>query len=88
MFFGPKRNTYLRKYILCTDSTPLTDPSCYLHGIFNFDSHSDIIIVKEYIALIHWEYPLTVCNTFSIIPPILNTFTNLIVSTKKRKTRS
>ena len=44
MLFGPKRKSDPSKYILLTDSIHLTDSSCYLHGPFNFDSHSDFII--------------------------------------------
>ena len=40
-----------RKFILWTDSIHLTDFPCYSHGPFYFDSHSNIIIAKQYIAL-------------------------------------
>ena len=70
MFFGPKRKPDSNKYIHWTDSVHLTDPSCYLHGPFNFDSHSDVITAKQHVALTHWEYLLTICNTFGIVSPI------------------
>ena len=55
MLFGPKRKPDSNKYILWTDSVPLTDLSCYLLGPFNFDSHSDIITTNQHVALTHWE---------------------------------
>ena len=60
MIFGPKRKIDPSKYILWTHAVHLTNPSCYLHGPFNFDSYSDVIIAKQHIALTHWEYILTV----------------------------
>ena len=56
MLFGPKHKPDSNKYILWIDSVHLTDLSCYLHCTFNFDSHSDIITTKQYVALTHWEY--------------------------------
>ena len=86
--FDPKRKLYSSKCILWTDSVHLTDSSCYLHGPFNFDSHSDVIITKYHITLTHWEYLLTICHAFSIVPPILSTLTTVKSSTKKRKKRT
>lgn len=60
MLFGPKHKPDSNKYILRTDSIHLTDPSCYLHGTFNFDSHSDVITAKQHVALTRWGYFLTV----------------------------
>ena len=60
MLCGPKRKPDSNKYILRTDSIHLTDPSYYLHGPFNFDSHSDVITAKQHVALTQWEYFLTV----------------------------
>ena len=85
LLFDPKRKPDPNKYILRTDSVHLTDISCYLHGPFNFDSHSDIITAKQHVASTHWEYHLTICNTFGIVSPILSTITNIKVSTKKRR---
>ena len=51
ILFGPTRKLDLKKYILWTDSIHLTDPSCFLHGPFNFDTRSDVIKPKQYIAL-------------------------------------
>ena len=65
----PKRKPDPIKYILWTDSIHSTDPSCYLHGSFNFTSYSDIITSKQHVALTHWEYVLTVCNTLSFFSP-------------------
>ena len=75
-------NLILEKYILWIDSIYVTDPSCYLHSPFNFDLYSDIIIVKQYLTLTHWEYLLTICTTFIIVPPILSTLTDVKGSNK------
>ena len=85
---GSKRKPDPSKYILWTNSIHLTDSSCYLHGPFNFDAHSNVIIAKQYIALTHWEYILTDCHTFSIVLPILSTLTIVKCSNKKRKERT
>ena len=85
MLFGQKRKPDLSKYILWTDSVQLTDSSCYLHGPFNFDSHSDVITAKKHIALLYWEFLLTIYRSFSIVPTILSTLTAVRSSTKKRK---
>ena len=87
MLFGPKRKSDLSKYILWTASVHLTDSSCYLHGPFNFDSHSDVTTAKQHIALTYFELCLTVCHSLSIAPPILSTLTAVKGSTKKRKRR-
>ena len=87
MLFGPKGKPDLRKYFFWTDSVQLTDSSCYLHGPFNFDSHSDVITAKQHIALPHWDFLLTIFRSFSIVPPILSTLTTVKGSTKKRKRR-
>ena len=88
ILFGPKRKPYPRTYILWTDFVHLTDSSYYLHDSFNFNSHSDVITAKQHIALTHWEYHLTICHTFSIVPPILSTLTVIKGSTIKRKKRT
>ena len=88
VLFGPKRKPDPSKYIIWNFSVHLTDYSYYLHGSFNFDSHSSIIIAKQHIALTHWEYILTVCNIFSIVSPILSILTDVKVSNKKRKQRN
>ena len=82
MLFSPQRKPYPSKCILWTDSVHLTDSSCYLHSPFNFYSHSDVIIAKQHIALKYWEYILTVCHIFSIVPPILSTLTDVKGSNK------
>ena len=78
MLFGPKRKPGPSKYIIWTDSVRLTDSSYYLHDPLNFDSYSEIIITKK-----HCGHILTVCNTFSIIPSILSTLTDVKGSNKK-----
>ena len=85
MLFGPKRKTDSKKYILWTDSVHLTDPSCFLHGPFNFDSHSDVITPNQQVALTHWEYLFTFCNTLGIVSPILSTLTAVKASAKRQK---
>ena len=79
MLFGPKRKPDLSKYILWIDSVLLIDSSCYLYGPFNFDSHSDVITAKQHVALTYWGFLLTICHSFSIIPPILSTLTAIIL---------
>ena len=80
MLFGPKCKLDSTKYILWTESVHLTDHSCYLHGSFNFDSHSDVITAKQHVAV--------VCNILGIVFPILSTLTDVKSSTKKRKSRT
>ena len=46
MLFSPKGKADQTNYILWTDSVHLTDLSCFLHGPFNFDSHTDIVSAK------------------------------------------
>ena len=75
ILFGPTRKPDLKKYILWTDSIHLTDPSCFLHGRFSFDTRSDVIKPKQYIALTHWEFLLTRCSVLSIAHPNLSTLT-------------
>ena len=88
MLFGPKRKPDSNKYTLWTDSVPLTDPLCYLLGPFNFDSPFDVIKTNQHIALTHWEYLFTVCNTLDIVSPILSTLTDVKSSSKKQKSRN
>ena len=87
MLFGPKRKPDSKKYILWIDSVHLTDLSCFLHGPINFDSHSDVIIPDQHVALTHWEYLFTLCNTLGIVSPILSTLTHVKALAKRRKLR-
>ena len=48
ILFGRKCKPDPKKYIICTDSVPLTNSSCYLHRPVNFDSRSGVIIAKKY----------------------------------------
>ena len=66
--------------MLWSDSVNLTDSSCFIHEPFNFDSHSDVISAKQFVALCHWEYLLTYFITLGIVPPTISTLT----STKPR----
>ena len=74
-------------YILWTDSIHLTDPSCFLRRPFNFDTRSDVVKPKKYIALTQWEFLLTCCSMLSIVPPVLSTLTDtshvLLLKSKK-----
>ena len=88
MLFDPKRKPDPNKYILWIDSVHLTDTSCYLHGPFKFDSHSDVITTKQHVVLTHWDYLVTVYNTLGIVYPILSTLTDVKASTKERKNRT
>ena len=56
MLFGPKCKSDTWECILWTDSFHLTNISWYLHGSFTFDSRSDIILSKQYIALTYWNF--------------------------------
>ena len=85
ILLGPKRKPDPDKYILWTNSIHLTNTSCYLHGPFNFEPHSDIISAKQHVALTYWEYLLSICNKLSVVSPILSTFTKVKVARKKRK---
>ena len=70
------RKPNLKKYIHWIDSVHLIDTSCFIHGSFNFDSRSDVIKSKQYVALSHWEFIITHCSTLSIFPHILFTLTD------------
>ena len=71
ILLGPnwKRNT--KKYILWTYSIPLSYPSCYIYGSFNFDSRSDIITPNHYFALINLDFFLISYYALSIDSSIL-----------------
>ena len=46
MLFSPKWKPNLTKYTLWIDSVHFTDSPYFIHGVFNFDSRSDIISSK------------------------------------------
>ena len=75
ILLGPNRKSNIKLYILWTDSVHLSDPSCYIHGAFNFDSCSNIIKLNQYIAFRNWEFLLISCSILSIVPPILSNLT-------------
>ena len=50
------RKPDIKKCILWTDSVHLSDPSYYIHGLFNFESRSNIIKPNQCIALRDWEF--------------------------------
>ena len=82
MLFKQNRKPNLTKYMLWTDSVHLTDSSYCIHGLFNFDSRSDVISAKQFVPLRHWEFLLTSCIALGIAPPPpISTFT----ATKPRK---
>ena len=83
ILFKPSSKPDLAKYMVWIDSVHLTDSSCFIHGAFNFDSHSDVISAKQFIDLHHWEYLLTSCITLGIVPPALSS----LIATKLRKGR-
>ena len=60
MLFEQRRKPDSNNYILWTDFVHLTDPSWYLLGPFNFDSHSDVITTKQHVVLTHWKYLFTI----------------------------
>ena len=69
ILFSPKRKPNQTEYMLWTDLVHVTDSSCFLHGPFSFDSHTDIVSAKQFIALQHWDFLLTSFIEFGIIPP-------------------
>ena len=81
--FSPKGNPDLTKYTLWTNSVRVTDPSCFIHGPFNFDSQSDIISANQYIILRDWEFPLTLSNELGIAP--LPLFSLLLLRNLRRR---
>ena len=83
MLLNRIENHDLKKYMLWSDSVHLTDLSCFIHGPFNFDSRSDVISAKQFVALCHWEYLITSCIILGIVPNTLSTLT----ATKPRKRR-
>ena len=83
ILFKPTRKPDLTKYMLWTDSVHLTDLSYFIHGPFNFDSRSNVISAKQFVALRHWELLLTSCIALGIVPPTISTLT----ATKPRKRR-
>ena len=85
MLLNPKRKPSLTKYILWTDSVHLTDTSCFLHGLFNLDSQSDIRSANQYIYLRHWKFHLTPCNELGSVPPLISTLTTTKHKRRKRK---
>ena len=83
MLFKSNRKPNLEKYMLWTDSVHLTDSSCFIHDPFIFDSRSDVLSAKQFVALRHWELLLTSCIALGIVPPTISTLT----ATKPRKRR-
>ena len=71
MLFSPKRKPNPKKYMLWSDSVHLTDSKYFIHGLFNYDAHADIIQPKQRVALTHWEFLPSFCSQFSIVPPTL-----------------
>ena len=62
MIFRPKWKPDLTTYMLWTNSVHITDTSFFLHGLFNFDSQSDIISANQYIVLRYSECLIASCN--------------------------
>ena len=74
----------LKNSFLLTDSVYLIESSYCLHGPFDFDLCSDIIVTKEYIVLSDWGHLLTACNALGIVPPIIFTPTDVKVSNRRK----
>ena len=81
--FSPKRKPDLTKYMLWTNSVHLTNPSCIIHELFNFDSQPGIISSNQYMYLRHWMFLLTSCNELAIVPPSFPLFPNQNLRTRK-----
>ena len=71
--------------MLWSDSVHLMDPEYFIHGLFNYDAHDDIIKSNQNVSLTHWEFLFYFCNQFSIVPPTLSTLMVNKSSLKKRK---
>ena len=71
--------------MLWSASVHLTDSKYFIHGIFNYDDHTDIKQSKQHVSLTHWEFLLYFCSQFSIVPPTLSTLIVCELSTVKRK---
>ena len=85
VLFLPKRKPDQKKYMLWSDSVTLTDSNYFIHGPFNYDAHTDVIQPKQHVALTHWEFLLSFCSQFSIVPPTLSILTVCKLSTAKQK---
>ena len=85
ILFSPKRKLNPKKYMLWSNSVHLTDSKYLIHEPFNYDAHTDIIQPKQHVALTHWEFLLSFCCQFSIVPPTLSTLIVCESSTVKRK---
>ena len=59
--------------MLWSDSVHLMDTKDFLRSPFNYDAHDDIVQPKQHVVLTHWEFLLSFCNQFSIVPPTLST---------------
>ena len=64
---GFNRKPNPKNYILWTDSVHLTDPSCFIHGLFNFDPRSGVIRLKHMLFLVIRIF-------FSIVVPLWTLF--------------
>ena len=56
ILFSPKRKPNLKKYMLLSNFVHFTDTKVFIHGVFNYDAHDDIIQPKHYVALTHWKF--------------------------------
>ena len=55
MLFLLKCRPNLKKFMLWSDSVHLTDTKYFIYGLFNFDTHDDIIQPNHHDSLTHWE---------------------------------
>ena len=61
--------------MLWSDSIHLANTKYFIHDPFNYDAQYDIIQPKHHVALTHWEFLLSFCDQFSIVPSTLSTLT-------------
>ena len=85
MLFSPKRKPSLKTYMLWSDSVNLTNTKYFIHGPFNYDAHYNTIQLNQHVAIIHWEFLLSFCNQFSIVPTTIFTLMFSKYSLKKRE---
>ena len=85
LLFSPKRKLNQKKYMSWFDLVHLTDRKYFIHYPFSYDTHDDIIQPKQHVPLTRWKFLISFCNQFSIVPPILSTFTIKKSSLKKTK---
>ena len=56
MLFLPKRKQNPKTYMFWSDSVHFTDSKYFIHEPFNYNTHNNIIQLKQYVALTHWNF--------------------------------